>query len=67
MPVFPVHVLMRCVRIERLEDGTYFASIPRIRGVWANAKSKPGCIRELRSVIEEWTILQTALNSARRR
>lgn len=41
-----------------LEDGTYYAEIPGIRGVWANAKKLELCRRELNEVLEEWLLLK---------
>ena len=38
------------------EDG-YFATIPRFKGLWANARSLRGCRKELRSVLEDWILI----------
>ncbi|MBI5400674.1 MAG: type II toxin-antitoxin system HicB family antitoxin [Candidatus Yonathbacteria bacterium] len=39
-----------------LKDGTYYADVPRLRGVWANAKNLEDCRQELREVIEGWLL-----------
>ena len=59
-----VQKAMRLARIERIEDGTYFGSIPRFRGVWANAKTKVACRRELQEVLEEWIVINLRLGAA---
>ena len=41
-----------------LEDKTYYAEIPNLRGVWANAKKLKDCRRELKEVLEEWLLLK---------
>ncbi|MFA5997761.1 MAG: type II toxin-antitoxin system HicB family antitoxin [Candidatus Paceibacterota bacterium] len=41
-----------------LADGTYYAEIPRIRGVWANAKNLEDCRRELAEVLEGWLLIK---------
>ena len=40
-----------------LEDGTYFGEIPRLRGVWANAKTLEECRQELYEALEGWLLL----------
>ena len=41
-----------------LKDGSYFAEIPGIRGVWANAKNVEDCREQLREVLENWILLK---------
>jgi len=45
------------VKVKRLEDGTYFASVPELRGPWANGTTKDECLTELREVLEEWLVV----------
>ncbi|OGN34332.1 MAG: antitoxin HicB [Candidatus Yanofskybacteria bacterium RIFCSPLOWO2_02_FULL_47_9b] len=45
-------------RYKVLKDGSYFASIPGIKGVWANSKTKRACEKELGEVFEEWALLK---------
>lgn len=42
---------------EQIEDGTFFAEIREIEGVWANAKTLKTCQDELQEVLEGWIIL----------
>lgn len=49
---------MSRARYKKLGDGTYFAYIPGLRGVWANAKIISRCRKELREVLEEWIIFR---------
>ena len=41
-----------------LEDGSYFAEIPDLQGVWGSGKSLEACREDLREVLEEWLILK---------
>ncbi len=41
-----------------LKDRSYFAFIPGISGVWANARNKKAAKEELREVLEEWVLLK---------
>jgi len=41
-----------------LTDGTYYAEIPRLCGVWANAKNLEECREELREVLEGWLLIK---------
>lgn len=54
---------MKGARLERIEDGTYFGSIPRFKGVWANAKTRVSCRRELQEVLEEWIVINLRLGA----
>lgn len=40
------------------EDGSFLATIPGFKGVWANAASLEECREELQSVLEGWLILK---------
>lgn len=43
---------------KQLEDQTWFAEIPGLEGVWANADSVEACRTELSEVLEEWLLLK---------
>ena len=45
-------------KVQRLEDGTWFAEIPGFKGVWANGDSIEECRKELIDVLEEWLVLK---------
>lgn len=47
-----------------LADGTYFGEIPRVRGVWANAKNLEACRQELAEVLEGWLLLKVSSHEA---
>jgi predicted RNase H-like HicB family nuclease len=56
---------MRQARYEIVEDdGSFFAGIPPIPGVWANAKTLEACREELESVLEGWVLVSVADHSA---
>lgn len=49
---------LREARYKLLRDGTYFADIPALKGVWANAKNLEDCRIELQEVLENWLLLK---------
>lgn len=49
---------LKKARFKKLEDGTYFATIPGLKGIWANAKSLRECKKELEEVLEGWLLLK---------
>lgn len=42
---------------EKLDDGTIYAEVPELRGVWANADTEEEARVELAEVVEEWVLL----------
>lgn len=52
-----IRAAMRHAMYEILEDGTYYAEIPHLRGVFANQKTLEACREELKSVLEGWILL----------
>ena len=49
---------LRKAHFKKLEDGSYFAEIPGIRGVWANGSTLRVCRKELGDVLEGWLLLK---------
>ena len=47
---------------DKLEDGSFWGSIPISPGVVACSNSLRACERELRSVLEDWLLLGLKLN-----
>jgi predicted RNase H-like HicB family nuclease len=43
---------------KQLADGSWFAEIPGLEGVWANGASVEKCRNELSEVLEEWLVLK---------
>lgn len=43
-------------RYKLLKDGSYFGSIPGLKGVWANTKNLEDCRMELQSALEDWLL-----------
>ena len=52
-----IQAAMRQAKYEFLEDGTFFASIPELQGLWANAPTVEACREELLDGLEEWIVL----------
>ena len=48
---------MRSARLEKMEDGRYFGSIPGLKGLWADGDTKKDCRDELRLSLEEWLVI----------
>ncbi len=49
---------VRQANIKRLDDGTWYADIPQLQGVWANHESPLDMLEELREVLMGWLILK---------
>jgi predicted RNase H-like HicB family nuclease len=47
-------------RYERLEDGSFCATVPGLRGVLALGRGVEECRNELAEVIEEWVLVRVA-------
>ncbi len=54
-----VAAALKQAQYKRLEDNTWFAEIPGLAGVWANASTVEECRSELMEVLEEWILLKT--------
>ena len=49
---------LKSAKYKILKDGSCFGEIPELRGVWADAKTKQACKKELQEVLEEWVLLK---------
>ena len=60
MPILSSYIkaAMAASVVEKLEDGTYYASISLCPGVWANENTKVEALVVLREVLEEWLVLK---------
>ncbi len=45
-------------RYKTLPNGTWFAEIPGLAGVWANESTSDKCQEVLKEVLEEWLVLK---------
>lgn len=45
---------------EEFSDGTVYAQVPELRGVWANAGTEREAREELAEVAEEWVLLRVS-------
>jgi predicted RNase H-like HicB family nuclease len=48
---------MREAHYELLDDGRFFATIPKCKGLWAEGRTLEKCREELRSTLEDWLLL----------
>jgi predicted RNase H-like HicB family nuclease len=44
------------------DDGTFYAEIPGLDGVYANAKTLEDCRGELADILEEWMLFRLSRN-----
>jgi predicted RNase H-like HicB family nuclease len=47
----------RKAHYELLENGRFFATIPKCKGLWAEGKTVEECREELRGTLEHWLLL----------
>lgn len=55
-----VEEALRRARYDKLEDGSYYAEVPRLRGVLATAETLEECREQLAEVVEEWVLVRVA-------
>lgn len=55
-----VEEALRRARYDKLEDGTYCAEVPRLRGVLAIGETLEECRDQLAEVVEEWVLVRVA-------
>ena len=48
---------MAQAKVEKTEDGRYFASIPDFKGVWGDGETPKESCEELRAALEEWLVI----------
>src|SRR5574341_1453431 len=51
---------LRRARYRMLEDRTFCATVPELRGVIANARTLEACREQLAEVVEEWVLVRVA-------
>jgi predicted RNase H-like HicB family nuclease len=52
-----IQTAMHRATYKLLEDGTFFAEIPGLQGVWANADTLEACRDELQDALEDWLLI----------
>ena len=57
-----IDAAMKRAKIKRLPDGTLFAEIPGLNGVWANEETEDLCRKVLQEVLEDWLVLKIREN-----
>jgi predicted RNase H-like HicB family nuclease len=55
-----VEEALRRARYDKLEDGTFYAEVPGLRGVLATAPGLEECRAQLAEVVEEWVLVRVA-------
>ena len=55
-----VEAALRAARYEKVEDGTFCAEVPELRGVLAIGETLEECRHQLGEVVEEWVLVRVA-------
>lgn len=50
---------MKHAQFEQMEDGSWYASIPGLRGLWAQGATQTEAERELHSALDGWLYVNT--------
>jgi len=59
-----IEAALQRAAFETLEDGSIYAEIEGLEGVWANAPTREEAARELSEVAEDWILLRVSLGLA---
>jgi predicted RNase H-like HicB family nuclease len=51
---------LKRARYDKLDDGTFCAEVPRLRGVLATGETLEECRNQLAEVVEEWVLIRVA-------
>ena len=51
---------LKMARYDKLDGGTFYGEVPRLRGVMATASTLERCREQLAEVIEEWVLIRVA-------
>ena len=51
---------LRTAHYDKLDDGTFYGEVPRLRGVIAIGNTLERCREQLAEVIEEWVLVRVA-------
>jgi predicted RNase H-like HicB family nuclease len=51
---------LRRARYDKLDDGTFYAEVPGLRGVLATGETLEECRNQLAEVVEEWLLVRVA-------
>jgi predicted RNase H-like HicB family nuclease len=49
---------MRLAHYELMENGGFFATIPGLKGLWAEDATLEACREELQSTLEDWIMIK---------
>lgn len=52
-----IQAALRQANYEILEDGTFYADVSGMKGLYANASTLEACREELKESLEEWIVL----------
>lgn len=52
-----IQAALNRAKYELLDDGTFYAEVPELQGLYANAPTLESCRDELKKSLEEWIVL----------
>lgn len=55
-----VEKALQSARYDKLDDGTFYGEVPRLRGVLAIGDTLEECRNQLAEVLEEWVLVRVA-------
>ncbi|HEV8530769.1 MAG TPA: type II toxin-antitoxin system HicB family antitoxin [Methylomirabilota bacterium] len=55
-----VDAALRGARYEKLDDGTFYGEVPKLRGVLATAPNLEACRNQIAEVVEEWVLVRVS-------
>lgn len=55
-----VEEALKIAHYDKLEDGTFYGEVPRLRGVLATGETLEECRSQLAEVVEEWVLVRVA-------
>jgi predicted RNase H-like HicB family nuclease len=58
IPASYIEIAMSARKLERMEDGTWFAELPGFQGVWAQGATEAKATAELVDVLVGWMFLK---------
>lgn len=49
---------MRLAHYDLMENGTFFGTVPPLKGLWAEGETLETCREELQSALEDWLMIK---------
>jgi predicted RNase H-like HicB family nuclease len=53
-----IQAAMRQAKYEQMENGRFFARIPKCKGVWGEGRTLEQCREDLKSALQDWIVVK---------